>query len=60
MDNNIQFCNFFLTNSHVEFIRRQANEVAHDLAKTSTLFTSFHIVDESPTCINDFISNEMI
>jgi len=27
MDNTIQFCNIFLTNSHVEFIRRQSNEI---------------------------------
>jgi len=47
MDNNIQFCNIVLTNSHVEFIRRQVNEVAHELAKATTLFPSFHIFDES-------------
>ncbi|AES77252.1 hypothetical protein MTR_7g006380 [Medicago truncatula] len=36
MDSCIQFCSTYLTNSHVEFIRRQANEVAHELAKTTT------------------------
>ncbi|XP_039687804.1 uncharacterized protein [Medicago truncatula] len=29
MDNSLNFCNDYLTNSHVEFIRRQENEVAH-------------------------------
>nr|ABD28710.1 Polynucleotidyl transferase, Ribonuclease H fold [Medicago truncatula] len=60
MENTIQFCNIFLTNSHVEFTRRQANEVAHELAKAATLGPSFHIFDESPTCISDLIFNEMI
>lgn len=60
MDQSIQFCNTFLTNSHVEFIRRQANEVAHELAKAATLLPSFHIFDEIPTCITDVIFNEMI
>jgi len=30
-------------NSSVEFVRKQANEVAHDLAKATTLSASFHI-----------------
>ncbi|AES71213.1 hypothetical protein MTR_3g071490 [Medicago truncatula] len=60
MENTIQFCNIFLTNSHVEFTRRQANEVAHELAKAATLGPSFHIFDESPTCISDLIFNKMI
>jgi len=51
MDNSVQFCNFFLTNSHIKFIRRQANEVAYELAKADTLFPSFHIFDESPAYI---------
>jgi len=46
---------------HVEFIRRQANMVAHELAKTSTFIPSFRIFDEIPTCIIDLlIFNEMI
>ena len=60
MDNSIQFCRNNLTNSHVEFIRRQANEVAHSLAKAAIFSTSFHVFDEIPTCITDFIFNEMI
>lgn len=46
MDNNIQFYNILLTNSHIEFIRRQTNEVVHELTKTATLIPSFHIFDE--------------
>jgi len=33
---------------------------AHELAKAATLFPSFHIFDEIPTCISDLIFNEMI
>jgi len=36
MDNSVQFCDSFSTNSHVEFIRRQSNVVAHELAKAVT------------------------
>ncbi|AES74533.1 hypothetical protein MTR_6g007540 [Medicago truncatula] len=48
MDSSIHLCNNYLTNSHVEFIRRQANEVAHTLAKTATSSTSFQIYDDIP------------
>ena len=34
------FRNFYV-NSHVEFVWRQANEVAHALAKVATLEASF-------------------
>jgi hypothetical protein len=30
-------------NSHVKFIRRQANEVAHRLAREATSLANFHI-----------------
>jgi hypothetical protein len=60
MDSSIHFCNTYLTNSHVEFIRRQANEVAHTLAKAATFSTSFQVFDDIPTCITDLIFNEMI
>jgi hypothetical protein len=43
MDSIIQLCNSYLTNSYVEFIRRQANEVAHELAKVATSIRSFRI-----------------
>jgi ribonuclease HI len=60
MDSSINFCSNYLTNSHVEFIRRQANEVAHALAKAATSSTSFQIFDDIPTCIIDLIFSEMI
>jgi ribonuclease HI len=56
-------CRFILTtslvNSHVKFIRRQANEVAHRLAREATSLASFHIFINIPTCIYDIILNEM-
>ena len=60
MDSNIHYCLSNLENSHVEFIRRQANAVAHELAKASTSLTSFCIFDDIPTCIHDFIFNKML
>jgi ribonuclease HI len=59
MDSSIQLCRSFLTNSHVEFTRRQVNEVAHTLAKAATSSSSIRIFDEIPTCI-ELIFNEMI
>jgi len=60
MDSSIHFCNTYLTNSHVEFIRRQANDVAHNLAKATTSNTSFQVFDDIPTYITNLIFNEMI
>ena len=60
MDSSFQFCSSYLTNSHVEFIRRQANKVAQELTKAATSSTSFRIFDEITTCITDLIFNEMI
>jgi ribonuclease HI len=50
----------YFTNSHVEFIRRQANEVAHNLAKVAPCLASFHIFTDIPTCIQNLIINEML
>ncbi|XP_058758252.1 uncharacterized protein LOC131631477 [Vicia villosa] len=47
-------------NFQVKFIRRQANEVAHALAKTAPSLASFHIFNDVPTCIYNLIINEMI
>ena len=44
----------------MDFIRRQSNGVAHELAKAFTSSTSFGIFDGIPTCITDLIFNEMI
>jgi hypothetical protein len=46
-------------NSHVKFIRRQANEVAHRLAGAAPSLASFHNFIDIPTCIYDIIINEM-
>jgi hypothetical protein len=60
MDSNIHYCHSNLENSNVEFISRQANAVAHELAKASTSLTSFRIFDDVPICIHDLIFNEML
>jgi len=60
MDSNIQLYSTYLTNSHVEFIRRQTNEVTHTLAKTVTSSTRFYVFDDIPTYITDLIFNEML
>ncbi|XP_058778870.1 uncharacterized protein LOC131652897 [Vicia villosa] len=46
-------------NSHVKFVRRQANEVAHALARVAPSFASFHNFLEIPTCIQNIVINEM-
>jgi hypothetical protein len=49
-----------LVNSHVKFIRRQANEVVHKLVRVASPLASFHIFSDLPTCIYDIIIiNEM-
>jgi len=52
--------NNHLTNSRVEFTRRQTNEVAHALAGEATLSTSPIIYFNAPHCINNIIFNEML
>jgi len=49
-------CNF--QNSDVEFNRRQANEVAHELATIAPSHASSHVYDDVPSCIRDLIANE--
>jgi len=46
-------------NSHVEFNRRQANRVAHELAQTALSNPSPHIFDDVPTCIWHILANEV-
>ena len=46
-------------NSHVEFNRRQANRVAHELTQATLSNPSPHIIDEVPTCIWHILPNEM-
>jgi hypothetical protein len=56
-------CRFILAtnhvNSHVRFIRRQANEFAHRLSRVATSLTSFHNFINIPICISNVILNEM-
>jgi len=44
----------------VEFVRRQANEVAHALAREATSLASPAIYYAIPTCIETLIINEML
>jgi ribonuclease HI len=55
----LMFSNFY-SNSSVEFVRRQANEVAHNLAKAATLSASFQILVDVPNCIEHLLINEML
>jgi hypothetical protein len=50
----------YYRNSSVEFVRRQANEVAHNLAKAATLSASVHVLVDVPNCIEHILINEMI
>jgi ribonuclease HI len=50
----------YFPNSSVEFIWRQANEVAHTLAKAASSLASFHLHIDIPPCIRTLIDNEMI
>jgi len=50
----------YYVNSSVEFVRRQANEEAHRLAKMATSLASFQILVEIPDCIEHILINEMI
>jgi len=45
-------------NSHVEFNRRQANGVAHELARVAPSNASSHVYDNVPSCISFLIDNE--
>nr|ABN06177.1 Polynucleotidyl transferase, Ribonuclease H fold [Medicago truncatula] len=47
-------------NSRVEFVRRQANEVAHALAKEATLLASPVVYFEIPNYIEIIIINEIL
>jgi len=46
-------------NSHVEFSRRQANRVAHELAQVALSNPSPHVINDVPTCIWHILANEM-
>lgn len=46
-------------NFKLGFIRKQANSVCHLLARTSLSYTSSHIHDYMPSCIDTVLMNEM-
>jgi hypothetical protein len=50
----------YFTNSHVEFIRRQTNVVAHNLARVYSSLASFLIHTDIPKYIQNLIINEML
>jgi len=50
----------FFTNSRVEFVMRQANEVAHVLAGEATLLAKPVLYFHIPGCIEPLIINEML
>lgn len=57
--NVIAYYHFFFRNSHVKFVRRKTNEVAHALAWMAPSLAIFHNFIDVPTCIQNIISNEM-
>lgn len=50
----------YYVDSSVEFVRIQANEAAHRLAKATTSPTCFQILVEILDCSEHVLSNEMI
>jgi len=53
-----QLFDYNFQSSHVKFNRRQANGVAHELARVAPSYTSSNIYDDVPSCIRDLIANE--
>jgi len=45
-------------NFDVKFVRRQANMVAHTLARASCSWVSHHIFDSYPSCIEHWLIND--
>ncbi|GAU48314.1 hypothetical protein TSUD_405310 [Trifolium subterraneum] len=54
----ISFMSSFL-NFEVKFVRRQANSVAHALARAANSWSSFHRFENIPLCIEHLVINEM-
>jgi hypothetical protein len=50
---------FALSNFRISFIRRQANNVAHLLARAALSFASRQEFDYIPSCIEVTLMNEM-
>ena len=60
MDECRKNCNDCFENSKVEFSRRQANVVAHTLARETISPASPHVFDDVPLCISTLIFNEKL
>jgi hypothetical protein len=60
MDECRKNCNDCFENSKVEFSRRQANVVAHTLAREAISLASPHVFDDVPLCISTLIFNEKL
>jgi ribonuclease HI len=60
IDDCRQRCISYFENSKVEFCRRQANEVAHNLAREATFLASPHDFNVMPSCIGSLIYNEKL
>lgn len=56
----VDFFSTRFNNSSAEFIRRQANEVAHNITKAATSLASFQILVEIPSCIEHVLINELL
>ncbi|GAU45652.1 hypothetical protein TSUD_400890 [Trifolium subterraneum] len=54
----ISFMSTFL-NFEVKFVRRQANSVAHTLARAANSWSTFHRFENIPLCIEHLVVNEM-
>jgi hypothetical protein len=52
--------NTSFSNSRVKFVRRQANVVAHALAREATSLASPAVYFDIPNCIETLIINEML
>ncbi|GAU50366.1 hypothetical protein TSUD_284640 [Trifolium subterraneum] len=54
----LSFMSSFL-NFEVKFVRRQANSVAHTLARAANSWSNFHRFENIPLCIEHLVVNEM-
>jgi ribonuclease HI len=59
----ISICKSLLSQSpnfKISFVRRQANSVAHSLAKVSRMYARHQVFDLIPSCIHSIVRNEII
>jgi ribonuclease HI len=58
--NNIRNVLMLNSNFVVKFVKRQANMVAHSLARAAVLWSSRYVIESLPLCITTLLNNEMI